>query len=121
MDARPLFEKDTDIVIGLNYDPVDFIRKYMLRWLERMELEGILLPPNYFGPFVIKVNFNLNVFVGNFRFLLYHSDGNYCASEQHVGIQIPVGTKVRKLEEKEDTKPVEEKSEANRNPQKNDD
>ena len=45
MEARPLLEKDADIVIGMHYDPVDFIRKYMLRWLERMELEGILVPP----------------------------------------------------------------------------
>jgi len=45
VEARPLLEKDADIVIGMHYDPVDFIRKYMLRWLERMELEGILVPP----------------------------------------------------------------------------
>ena len=45
MEARPLYEKDSDIVIGMYYDPVFFIPKSMVRWLERRELEGKPLPP----------------------------------------------------------------------------
>ena len=60
MEAFPLFEKDTDIVIGMHYDPVDFIRKYMLRWLERMELEGTPLPP---GSYDVREKVGLLVFI----------------------------------------------------------
>ena len=45
VEARPLYEKDTNIVIGMYYDPVLFIPKSMVRWLERRELEGKPLPP----------------------------------------------------------------------------
>ena len=45
VEAMPLYEKDTDIVIGMYYDPVRFIPKNMVRWLERRELEGKPLPP----------------------------------------------------------------------------
>ena len=58
--AFPLFEKYTDIVIGMHYDPVDFIRKYMLRWLERMELEGTPLPP---GSYDVRQKVGLLVFI----------------------------------------------------------
>ena len=43
--AQPLYEKDTDVVIGMYYDPVTFLPKNMSRWLERRELEGKPLPP----------------------------------------------------------------------------
>ena len=45
MEAEPVYEKDTDIVIGMYYDPVHFIPKNMARWLECRELEGKPLPP----------------------------------------------------------------------------
>ena len=57
--AHPLFEKDTDIVIGIHYDPVDFISKHMARWLERQELEGKPLPP---GSYNLRFKVSLSLF-----------------------------------------------------------
>ena len=57
--AHPLFEKDTDIVIGMHYDPVDFISKHMARWLERQELEGKPLPP---GSYDLRFKVGLSLF-----------------------------------------------------------
>ena len=42
MEAKALYEKDTDIVTGMYYDPATLIPKNMERWLERRELEGKL-------------------------------------------------------------------------------
>ena len=49
--SNPLFEKDTDIVIGMYYDPVSFISKHMARWLERREMEGKPLAP---GSYILR-------------------------------------------------------------------
>ena len=49
MEAMPLYEKDTNIVIGMYYDPVKFIPKNMVRWLERRELEEKPLPPGSYN------------------------------------------------------------------------
>ena len=53
--AQPLYEKDSDIVNGMYYDPVMFIPKNMSRWLERRELEGNPLPPGSYN-LVFKVS-----------------------------------------------------------------
>ena len=54
--AHPLYEKDTDIVNGMYYDPVEYIPRHMERWLERMELEGRPLPPGFY-----KVKFKVEI------------------------------------------------------------
>ena len=44
----PVHQPGSNVVIGMYYDPVDFVIKHMERWLERRELEGSPLPPGYY-------------------------------------------------------------------------
>ena len=48
VQAHPLYQKDSDIVIGMFYDPLEYIPKHLERWLKRRELEGSPLPPGYY-------------------------------------------------------------------------
>ena len=62
VEPQPLYEKDTDIVIGMYYDPVTFIPKNMSRWLECKELEGKPLPPGSYD-LRFKVSSRVDVFI----------------------------------------------------------
>ena len=48
VQALPLFEKDTEIVTGMYFDPVEYLPRYMERWLERRELEGKPLASGFY-------------------------------------------------------------------------
>ena len=63
VEAHPLYEKDSDVVIGMHYDPVAFIIKHMSRFIERRELEGSpLLPGSYNLRFKVSLTEKLSCF-----------------------------------------------------------
>ena len=63
----PVQQPGTDIVIGMYYDPVNFVTKHMERWLERRELEGSPLPPGYY-----RVRFKVYSLISlGFQFMLH--------------------------------------------------
>ena len=68
-EAQPLYEKNTDIINGMFYDPGDFLPRHMSRWLERRELEGFPLPPGcYKVKFKVRIvwtSWDRIVYVGN--------------------------------------------------------
>ena len=64
-----MYERGSDIVIGMYHDPVKFIPKHMERWLERRELEG---SPVYPGFYKIKIKVIQKKIWGR------KSSGNYC-------------------------------------------
>ena len=48
VQALPLFEKATEIVTGMYFDPVEYLPRYMEHWLERRELEGSPLATGFY-------------------------------------------------------------------------
>ena len=49
VQALPIYQEDSDIVIGIYHDPVKFIPNHMKRWLNRRELEGSPLPAGFYN------------------------------------------------------------------------
>ena len=48
VEALPLYQDGSGIVIGMYHDPVAFIPNHMARWLEHRELEGSPLPGGFY-------------------------------------------------------------------------
>ena len=56
VNALPLFQSDSDIVVGMYHDPAEFVPKHMARWLKRMDMEESLpLPGLYSVKFKVRL------------------------------------------------------------------
>ena len=60
VQAFPLYQPDSDIVVGMYHDPEEFVHKHMARWLMRMDLETRLPPPGLYS-----VKFKVMKFIKN--------------------------------------------------------
>ena len=48
VNALPLFQPDSDVVVGMYHYPTEFVPKYMARWLNCMDMEGSLPSPGFY-------------------------------------------------------------------------
>ena len=49
VNALPLFQLDSDVVVGMYHDPTEFVPKHMARWLKLMDMEGRLPSPGLYS------------------------------------------------------------------------
>ena len=67
VQGLPLYQQESDTVIGMYHDPAEFIPNHMARWLKRLDMEGTL-PPAGFYAVKFKVSLALFLMIGRAEF-----------------------------------------------------